>query len=100
MHRAIRESCSLIIPLPLARAGTTLGTHSPVPCSSIDLAVPYEVLFLFDTLIFVLTVYKTCEMGLRGSVFAMITSPHHLVALLLRDGELLICRYQGHIDHR
>ncbi|KIM64890.1 hypothetical protein SCLCIDRAFT_1212993 [Scleroderma citrinum Foug A] len=27
-------------------------------------------------------------MGLRGSVFAMITSPHHLVALLLRDGSI------------
>ncbi|KAL4068464.1 hypothetical protein V8B97DRAFT_828405 [Scleroderma yunnanense] len=54
---------------------------------TIHLAVPYEALFLFDTLIFVLTIHKTYEMGLPISVFALNRSPP-LVALLLRDGSI------------
>ena len=55
----------------------------------LDLAVPYEVLFVFDALIFSLTVYKTYVMGSRGSVLAMARYPR-LIALLLRDGK---CRF-------
>ena len=64
----------------------------------LGLAVPYEVLFVFDALIFSLTVYKTYVRGLRGSVFAIARYPR-LIALFLRDGKLSIYSYRGNIVH-
>ncbi|KIO05191.1 hypothetical protein M404DRAFT_25802 [Pisolithus tinctorius Marx 270] len=54
------------------------------PRSAIHLAVPYEALYVFDTLIFGLTAYKTFKVGIRSIVH----SKPKLVVLLLRDGAI------------
>ncbi|KAI6142720.1 hypothetical protein BKA82DRAFT_4341266 [Pisolithus tinctorius] len=52
--------------------------------TAIHLAVPYEALYVFDTLIFGLTAYKTFKVGIRSIVH----SKPKLVVLLLRDGAI------------
>ncbi|KAI6142717.1 hypothetical protein BKA82DRAFT_2571857 [Pisolithus tinctorius] len=52
--------------------------------TAIHLAVPYEALCIFDTLIFGLTAYKTFKVGIRSDVH----SKPNLVVLLFRDGAI------------
>ncbi|KAI6145729.1 hypothetical protein EDD17DRAFT_1495376, partial [Pisolithus thermaeus] len=51
-----------------------------------DLAVPYEALCVFDTLVFGLTMYKTFKVGVQSKGH----SKPDLVMLLLRDGESIV----------
>ncbi|KAI5994932.1 hypothetical protein F5J12DRAFT_929400 [Pisolithus orientalis] len=52
--------------------------------TAIHLAVPYEALCVFDTLIFGLTAYKTFDVGVRSNAH----SKPNLVMLLFRDGAI------------
>ncbi|KAI6142701.1 hypothetical protein BKA82DRAFT_1000230 [Pisolithus tinctorius] len=74
----------------LARQQGTSATNIP-GCQMIyntntatHLAIPPEALCIFDTLIFVLTVYKTFKVGIRSNAH----SKPNLVMLLLRDGAI------------
>lgn len=45
------------------------------------IATPWEVLLLFDTIVFALTLYKAVEMWKTG--------PSSLIQVLVRDGKLV-----------
>lgn len=47
--------------------------------------MPYECLFLFDTVIYVLTVYKAYKVGQQAST-RLPTAGQRLTMLLVRDG--------------
>ena len=51
-------------------------------CVSIVIATPWEVVIVFDTIVFILTLYKAVEMWRVG--------PSTLFQVLVRDGELVL----------